>query len=165
MFYVFFLLYFSIFVCVQAPEFFYKTLEKKLQIKTLPGLMSFTDALSDLPSKWPCRPMTLSVTCLYMTKMTWALLTCSVTYCPCDQVIWATVTFTVTSVYMTTSVWTSDTHLLSTSAQDQFSRRSLHNLLTWPTQHEPECCTQFPPVHWMKSPWASRLHSSEAPSA
>ena len=35
---------------VQAPEFFYKMLEKKLQIRTLSGLMSFTEALSDLPS-------------------------------------------------------------------------------------------------------------------
>ena len=53
---------------MQAPEFFYKTLEKKLQIRTLSGLMSFTEALSDLPSTWPWRSVTCSVTYLFMTK-------------------------------------------------------------------------------------------------
>nr|KAG5710903.1 hypothetical protein BaRGS_027054 [Batillaria attramentaria] len=33
----------------EAPEFFYNTLERKLQIITLPGLICFTDALNDLP--------------------------------------------------------------------------------------------------------------------
>lgn len=34
----------------EAPEFFYNTLERKLQIQALSGLISFTDALDDLPS-------------------------------------------------------------------------------------------------------------------
>ncbi|KAK7502890.1 hypothetical protein BaRGS_00005839 [Batillaria attramentaria] len=35
----------------EAPEFFYNTLERKLQIITLPGLICFTDALNDLPQR------------------------------------------------------------------------------------------------------------------
>ncbi|XP_076437546.1 uncharacterized protein LOC143276783 isoform X2 [Babylonia areolata] len=34
----------------EAPEFFFKTLDKKLHISTLSGLMSFTDALDGLPT-------------------------------------------------------------------------------------------------------------------